>query len=154
MTIRPALLAVAGLLLGCATAPAPAELVAQLKAADRAFDAAVSTDGVEAWVSFFADSGFQVGQGGPFTVGHGAIRAAMTGFFSDPTLKLRWIPDTAFASADGTLGYTVGSWRRLRLESGQETVLARGRYLTTWRRQADGAWKVEADIGNEAAPTP
>jgi ketosteroid isomerase-like protein len=29
--------------------------------------------------------------------------------------------------------------------------VARGNYVTLWRRQSDGTWKVAADIGNQAA---
>ena len=46
--------------------------------------------------------------------------------------------------ADGTLGYT---WGRYRVEAG-DSITGRGRYLTVWRRQPDGSWKVDADIGS------
>jgi ketosteroid isomerase-like protein len=134
-------------LVGCASPARSAR--EQLLAADRSFDSSVARSGVEAWVGFFADSGGQVPSDGPLILGHAAIRGAMTPAFADSTRKLRWEPVSAEVSADGSLGYTIGNWRQVRLEKGTETELSRGRYLTVWRRQADGSWKVEADIGNQ-----
>jgi ketosteroid isomerase-like protein len=136
------------LLAACARRPIdPGAAREALMAADRGFDSTTAARGLEGWVSFFADSGLQVPDRGDFIVGHGAIRSHMQGLFADTTLSLRWEPDRADASADGSLGYTIGHWRMLARPAGTE--VARGHYLTAWRKQPDGSWKVTADIGNQ-----
>ncbi|HEY7027088.1 MAG TPA: DUF4440 domain-containing protein [Gemmatimonadales bacterium] len=117
-------------------------------ATDRAFDSVVAEKGVEGWVSFFADSGIQMPEGSGIVIGHDAIRKHMTGFFGDTSQKLRWTPDKAEASSDGTLGYTIGHWTLTVRDSMGPHEAYRGKYLTVWRRQADGSWKAEADVGN------
>jgi ketosteroid isomerase-like protein len=139
--------AAAAVILGCVKAPEEG-VRASLMAVDRAFDSVVAVRGTEGWVSFFADSGIQVPDRGDLIIGHEAIRGHMAGFFADTTVKLRWEPDLAETSGDGTLGYTIGHWRLLVRDSSGEHEAARGKYLTTWHRQKDGSWKALADIGN------
>ena len=77
----------------------------------------------------------------------------MAGLFGDPTLRLVWDPDTATIAAGGDLGYTIGRYQLRRLSpDGSFAVLSTGRYLTIWRKQADGSWKAELDTGNPDPP--
>ena len=55
---------------------------------------------------------------------------------------MRWHADYARLATGGDLGYTVGRWKVLRRDSTGEHAVARGKYLTVWRRQAGGSWKV------------
>jgi ketosteroid isomerase-like protein len=133
---------------------APADRVRDreaLFAADRGFDSTVAAVGLEGWVGFFSDSGRQVDSYGDFVVGQAAIRDHMRGLLTDSTRALRWAPDLAEVSRDGSLGYTWGRWTMLHRGAGTGEELARGRYLTVWRKQTDGSWKAEADVGTETA---
>ncbi len=60
---------------------------------------------------------------------------------------LTWEPAFAEISADGTLGYTTGPWTYTGGE-GAGQVLIHGHYISIWKIQADGTWKVILDIGN------
>jgi ketosteroid isomerase-like protein len=132
-----------------ADSPDPAALAASLLAADRAFDSATAASRLEGWVGFFADSGRQIDRHGDFVIGHPAIRAHMAGFLGDTSYQLRWQPDHARVSGDGTLGYTLGRAETLKRQGDSSVVVGRSRYLTVWRKQADGSWKVDADIGTD-----
>ena len=59
--------------------------------------------------------------------------------------QLNWTPEFADIASSGDLGYTTGPWEIRR--NPQDTPVAFGHYVTLWRKQADGAWKVELDIG-------
>jgi ketosteroid isomerase-like protein len=136
----------------CAGRQNPQQEKAALLATDRAFDSTVAASGLEGWVSFFSDSGRQVDSRGEFVVGKDAIREHMRGTLGDPSRSLRWSPDYAEVSVDGTLGYTFGRWTMSGRDSLGTRELGRGRYLTIWRKNLDGTWKAEADIGNESRP--
>ena len=125
------------------TAPPKTDDTAALMQADRDFAKATHDQGVDGWVSFFADDGAQMANGRDLVVGHDAIRAFMAPFFAKT--RIDWAPERGEAS--GTVGYTMGRARIIRLEDGKE--IGRSKYLTVWTKQPDGRWKVKLDIGNE-----
>lgn len=119
--------------------------------ADRLFAEDTAELGVDGWLAWFEANGTMV-QGTGEVRGHDAIRALMAPFFADSTAQLVWDPIRAEISEDSDLGYTIGSYRVIRAGVAEdEPPLSHGMYLTVWRRQADGAWKVAADIGAPAS---
>ena len=163
VTIRPviSLLGLAIVLAACSvhatarrSAPAAAVTASTnpdtepLMRADLDFAADVARDGIDAWVKWFANDGQQIGPSRQ-VVGHGAIREYMASTFSDPTAKLAWWPVSARISSSGDLGYTIGRYEaRTMNPDGSVTIRGTGRYITIWRKQADGSWKVELDTGH------
>jgi ketosteroid isomerase-like protein len=117
--------------------------------ADRAFNRATAERRTDGWMEFMAEDGAMIRSAGTIT-GRAAIREDMGKAFADTSFSLTWEPDQADASAD--LGYTNGHYRaQFRDAKGQPQVRT-GRYLTVWKRQADGSWKVVRDIGVQDAP--
>lgn len=56
-------------------------------------------------------------------------------------VSLKWKPDFADASDDGTLGYTYGKYKfKAKTEAGKE-ISAEGVFHTVWRKQKDLSWK-------------
>lgn len=123
-----------------------AALEDSLMQADRDFAVATHERGVDGWVSWFAPDGAMIVAGEGEVEGHDAIRELMASFLSDSSPRLLWEPTSAEVGSGGDLGYTIGSSRREARDS-VSTLLGTGTYLTIWRRQADGTWKVERDIG-------
>ena len=119
--------------------------------ADRAFAQATAAKGVDGWVSYFTEDGVQFRPGGTIS-GHAAIRELMTPAFSDTSSSFSWEPEHARVSQSGDLGYTVGRYRSTHIGTDGVEVVATGSYVSIWRRQPDGSWKVELDIGNPDNP--
>jgi ketosteroid isomerase-like protein len=117
-----------------------------LMQADRDFAVATAERGVDGWLSYFAPNGAMIVAGMGEVEGHDAIRELMGSFLSDSGPRLLWEPIHAQVGVGSDLGYTVGSSRREARDSAN-TLLGTGTYLSIWRRQADGTWKVERDIG-------
>jgi ketosteroid isomerase-like protein len=68
-----------------------------------------------------------------------------------PTL-LTWEPAFADVAQSGDFGYTTGPWE-IRPSSPQDKPTAYGHFVSVWKRQPDGAWKVVLDLGiSHAAP--
>jgi ketosteroid isomerase-like protein len=67
---------------------------------------------------------------------------------------LTWQPTRADVSRSGDLGYTVGSFERKSSDPQGNPAVRRGKYVTIWKKQADGNWKVVVDIGNLDQPPP
>lgn len=66
---------------------------------------------------------------------------------------LEWWPDTAELAGSGDLGWTSGGWalREPDVDEQRGAELARGRYVTVWRRHGAG-WRLLADHGIELPP--
>ncbi len=114
---------------------------AALMEADRAFAAATATRGAAGWASIFAEDGMMIVPGARI-VGRDSIRRYMEPALSDTSFSLDWEPTDADISDGGDLGYTIGRYTR---RSGERT--AGGTYLTVWRRDGAGAWRVAVDLG-------
>lgn len=143
------------LVAGYASAAPAVDLAAEraaIAAADREFDAATAKGGAEAWASYFAEDGLMLSDREGATHGREAIRKAMEPFFSNPDVSLRWTPLLQEVSNDATLGYTVGRYRAAAKTPEGEPVSLEGKYLSVWRKVADGTWKVAVDLGNPGLP--
>jgi ketosteroid isomerase-like protein len=141
--------------LGCApkgsskhpyVADRPAQL--ELMEADRAFAQETADRGIDGWLDAFADDGVELPNGQPIAKGKAAVRAVMAPLLTDPTTKLRWEPESASVSASGDLGYTLGYATVSKVgPSGGEVTVGKLKYLTVWKRQVDGHWRVAAEVG-------
>lgn len=135
---------------GCAAAgpppPSLPELRASLEKAELDFAADTEARGVEGWVAAFADDGAQLGAKGTATRGKERIRAAMGPVLA--RFRILWKPTLVEVSPAGDMGYTYGQYE-VRRRDGTPEVLERGAYMSVWRREADGHWKVIADMGSE-----
>ena len=134
--IRIAILALAA----AATAPAADKSV--LEKMEAAFDKAALERGLDGFVSFFAADGVAIVANRPPVRGHAALREWHKETFR-PGCQLRWHPDTAEIGAAGDMGWTSGPYTY----SCDGKTLGGGRYFTVWKKQADGIWKVSADMG-------
>lgn len=133
-------------LAGAACAPAPeAPDPAVLMQADREFAADVAGGGADAWASWFADDGAMIQEGAGEIRGRDAIRNAVD-YLDTPGLSLTWEPARADIAASGDLGWTTGTWEYR--PSPDAEPASRGRYVSIWRKQEDGRWKVVMDLGS------
>ncbi len=77
-----------------------------------------------------------------------AIGSTMGDVFRSPSVSLTWEPVRAHASDDGTLGPTVGDYESTSVGANGERAVGHGLYVSIWRKQSDGSWKVMMDLGN------
>lgn len=118
----------------------------ELIEADREFTQLMQTAGPGAWLQAFGSDGMMISEGAVHA-GQEGIRRAVLPLFADPVFEIHRVPGFAAVSSTGDLGYTIGTYDMTT--SGDDGPVTRnGTYLTVWRRQPNGSWKVEADIGN------
>ena len=119
-------------------------------AADRAWSQ--TPPDLDAFVSnFTAEAAFLAGNA-PAAEGMAAIRSATQEMFGAPGFALSWSPSRADVSACGDLAYTVGSYQITSDDAAGNARTLPGKYLTVWKKQADGSWKVTVDAPSEDAP--
>ena len=111
-----------------------------LAAAETAFAAhSVRTDMREAFLAWFAEDGAWVDSGWK------PARPALASWPAAPAIVLDWRPVHTEVAASGELGLSTGPWKRT--PKGKPGEPRYGQYVSIWRREPGGAWKVEADLG-------
>lgn len=126
----------------------------ELIEADQAFSAAIAGEGLGRWSSFFTEDGAVIREGVGEIRGADAVQASMDAG-AEAVMDFRWVPERAEVSASGDLGYTVGRARILLMGPDNVEMVTTSMYVSIWRRQETGEWKVEMDLGNTMTnPTP
>jgi ketosteroid isomerase-like protein len=120
--------------------------------ADREFNDATAARGLEGFRSFLADNASTLRADKPVLVGKEALADDWKPLLSNPALSMRWAPLSASSSFRGDLGYTLGTYEITKTDEKGKRVVASGKYVTIWRRQADGSYKVEFDSGVPDSP--
>jgi len=133
---------------GSRPSAAPSKATAEtLKQLEGVFMQAAAEKGSAGYMSYYSDDAVELPNGADAIVGKTNIAAGM-GFLDDKNNRLTWAPIGADISVSGDLGYTYGTFEfRSKDKDGKQTV-DRGKYMTVWKRQADGSWKVAVDMGN------
>ena len=67
----------------------------------------------------------------------------------DDNFTLTWKPSFADVSKSGDLGYTYGVYEFKTTDQNSIPLIAKGTYITIWKKQIDGTWKVVLDTGNQ-----
>jgi ketosteroid isomerase-like protein len=130
-------------------APDTVGIAAAVRAADSLFAVDTAARGLDGWMHWMAEDVLRPDFHGPATQGKAAVRARdSVTVFGTPGHRLAWQPTESGAFTDGRHGWTRGAWQVLDPAG---TRLATGRYITIWRRTAEG-WRVVMDTGVNDPP--
>ena len=116
------------------------------------FDAATAERKIDGFSSFLADNVATLRADEPVLRGKAALQQDWKGLLENKSMSLRWQPISAEISKSGDLGYTVGSYTITQTDEKGGAIQGTGKYLTVWRLQKDGLWKVEFDTGVPDTP--
>ncbi len=133
-----------------AAPPSPEQVLLK---ADRDFAQATAQRRLEGWMEYMAEDAVLFSGTGKPVVGKEAIRESRAPAFANRDFQLQWQPTHAEMFASGDMGYTVGRYELHGRSAKGEPVVRHGSYLTVWKKQPDGSWKVVAD-GGSADPLP
>jgi uncharacterized protein (TIGR02246 family) len=120
---------------------------------DKAREAAKAKD-LDRYVSFYADDAVLLWPGVPMVTGRLAIREFMRVFLSMPDFSLSFETAQVEVSRAGDFAYTCGTNKVTLMDPNGKKMKDSGKYLTVYRKQSDGTWKVVADMGNSDLPAP
>jgi len=117
---------------------------------EKKFAKATLDGGGKAFAAWFAEDAVTIGNKQAPVVGHSAIAAKAQ--WDPKQYQLIWTPQGGQMLPAGDAGYTWGHYEGHVRDAQGNTVTTTGRYITLWKRQADGNWKVALDISNEEPP--
>ncbi len=125
---------------------AQSDVEKELMQVDREFNQATQEHRLEGWMQYWDDYGV-IDRAHPIT-GKDAVRAELTPQWEDPNFHLSWTPTAAHALPGGKKGFTWGTWLLTSVDKDGKPVKMTGEYLTVWRKNAEGKWKIIWDGGS------
>ena len=118
--------------------------VAMMKA-DRDFNQAAADRDLPRFLALVADDAkFDSAD----ALGKDAVGKAWAPFFEANGPRISWAPTKAEALVAGDVGYTVGTWERRTKDARGIEIVRHGQYMTAWKKQKDGVWRVQFDFGS------
>ena len=109
------------------------------------YSRSVAAGGAEAWIDLWDDGGIKMPPGAPAVVGKQAIGDGA---------RVRFVGRSARMTIDNKEVQVTGEWAFARgfytatTTTAGEKRFVDGKYLTIFRRQADGSWKIYRDCYN------
>jgi ketosteroid isomerase-like protein len=114
------------------------------------FAADTAKRGGAAFEQWFADDAVTLNNGQATVIGRAAIAADAT--WSPADYQLTWTPDGGRMGPGGDMGFTWGHFESHFKDRDGTPKTKTGRYMTVWKKQADGTWKVALDASNDEPP--
>jgi ketosteroid isomerase-like protein len=120
-----------------------------LKQIEGEFMKAALERGSAGYMSYYAEEAVELPDGAPAIVGKANIAKGM-GFLDDKNNRLTWSAAGADIASSGDLGYTWGNYEFTSKDKDGNQHVERGKYISVWKKQAAGTWKVALDMGNKS----
>src|SRR4051812_35676292 len=144
---------------GCSDNPAsPADTakadLKSLKDTDVALNSDLAARDLEKVLSHYADDAAMLPPNAPLMKGKEAIRSNYRELLADPNMSFAGTTVSTDVSKSGDMAYTQGLFALTGTNpKTKKTETVHGKYVTIFKKQADGTWKVVQDINNaDAAP--
>jgi ketosteroid isomerase-like protein len=119
----------------------------------KAWTATVNAGDVDGWIALWDDNGIQMPPNAPAVHGKPAIREAFNN-----TLLVVDFEEFTISNEEvevfGDLGFARGSYSFGNAMAEAEPAPFAGKYLTIFKRQPDGSWKVYRDCFSSNTPPP
>lgn len=139
-------------------APKPVDMAALRKTIDEynaASVTAMKTNGnMDKVMTYYADDAVQLPPNAPMNKGKEAIKKFMNDMMASgmKISEMTFTPTNVEAS--GNIAYEVGTYDMSANIPGVGDIKDSGKYVDTWKQQADGSWKVAAETWNTSMPMP
>ncbi len=135
------------LISGCATTMSSNDADAYIRSAVPRFISAFNAGNADAVAAMYTDDAVLLVPNSPIARGNAAIRDAYRGAFGSSHPTLNFAPDRIVQSGD--VAYEYGHYTM-----GMGSMNDQGNYITVWRRQPNGDWKIAEDSVNSSMPAP
>lgn len=126
--------------------------VKAIKDVEDAWVKAAATKDVDKFLAFYAEDGSVLMPNAPLFTGKPAIKGALKPMMEDPNFSLTFTP--AKVDASQNLAYTQGTYKMTFSDIRGNKFEDEGKYLTVYRKQADGNWKAVEDTMMSDLPLP
>ncbi|MGH9672164.1 MAG: YybH family protein [Bryobacteraceae bacterium] len=140
---------------GCGQNAPPVDTVAEAKAIlamEAEWSKAAAAADMEKFVGFYSDDASVFPPNMAVATGKESIRKALGGLFGAPGFSLTFQSTKVDVARSGDLAYSSGSYSLMMKDPKGAAMTDQGKFVATYRKQADGSWKVTSDIFNSDLP--
>ncbi len=114
------------------------------------YAALLNAGDADAWIKLWDDMGVQLPPGAPANVGKDAILQASRGKHETYDYE-EMVINNEEVEVSGDLGVARGTYSLLLIpRAGGDNIPIEGKYLTIFKRQPDGTWKIYRDAFNSS----
>jgi len=107
---------------------------------------------LDQYISVYAEDAVLFWPGTPMVVGRAAIREFIKAFWAMAETSQSFETVKAVVSRTGDFAYSYGTVKVTLVDPKGRRMKDDGKYLSVYRKEADGKWKVVADMGNSSLP--
>jgi len=127
--------------------------VKAVKGVEAAWVEDIATKDVDKFAGYYSDDASLLMPNAPIINGKDNIKAALKPMLADPKFALTFQSTRADASKGGDFVYTVGTYSMTVSRPNDKTAATdKGKYLTVFKKLADGSWKAVADMISSDMP--
>jgi len=127
--------------------------VAAVRSVEIAWVKDIATKDVDKFASYYSDDASVLLPNQMMITGKDNIKAALKPMLADPNFALTFQSTRGVASKSGDFVYVIGTYSMTSSSPrDQKPVTDQGKYLTVFKKQADGSWKAAADMVNSDLP--
>src|SRR6266513_2211098 len=123
-----------------------------LRDLDAKWSAAAGAKDVDKTVSYYAADAIVMPPNAPAATTKEAIRSAWKEMLTSPGAAISWKATKVEVAKSGDMACVSGTYEETTTDASGKPVKDRGKYVEVWEKQADGTWKVVADIWNSDLP--
>lgn len=147
-------LSLAFLVAGCGSQAPPDTRAADasaIKDLDAQWSKAAGAGDLDGTVSYYADDASLLPPDAPIASSKAAIRSSWEQLLV-PGNSVSWQASSVEVARSSDLAYSTGTYRATLRDAQGNPMADRGKYVEVWKKQADGKWKVVADMYNSDLP--
>ena len=123
------------------------EDAAQVRAAAAKWESAIGTRNIDGILSFYSDDAWQLAETGPIARTQDERRAFWKAVESQPVANDTVnVSDRITVAQSGDLAVQYGEFRQIISDKTGASTSVPQKFMNTWRKQADGSWKVAASM--------
>ena len=119
-----------------------------IRAADIEWNKAMQARDVDKSISFYGDGAILLGNKAPAVEGRDSIRKEFQEMLSQTGGSFNFTNTSVEVARSGDLAWEHGVYQFTGSDKKGKPVTEKGKYLTVWKKQADGSWKAVADMDN------
>jgi uncharacterized protein (TIGR02246 family) len=152
--IRLAVIVAALAVSSCSSREPDVAAINDLRGLDAKLGQAIDAKDASAIASFYADDAILMPTAEPVVRGKDAITEEWKHILAIPAFaNVSKLGGVEVATA-GDLAYTYGSYRSRLMGENGKLVMEPGKWLTIWKKQPDGGWRIAVDTYNTDIPPP